>query len=476
MSELSSDDLATRLLRLAPTIDGPASRRLFELRRAEGADGSEPRWWLAAAVVALLVAGVIGLWAMSRDSNGAPLDQPSGETVVPAVRSLTEGGGYETLLVTQTEAEFGSAWLATDVTSYDELMNPGPGVDPIDFDRNVVLIMTRPDNACPDTITRIEIEEGEAGPTWTPVFEDLSSACNDPLLSWLYVVLLDRSALGPRATIRVPAAEPYGVAEQLLDYESERAVPVGVETPEPGGPGVTDTGITVPLPPTDEPTLHSTSVGLVWVVAHGDGSVSVMPGTIPQPSGEDGGVTNLRALVLASRSGRTLTSRDGLLWDDHGRTISGGRVNDLAGFDGRVVDDTVEVLASDATRVDGIPGRPVDGEEYPQPDLPPLIDLTTFATLSSSGPIWRHLDATLVVEDGSGRICDIATDVPVPDLPTCDGASNVLDTRITSSDPDVTTWFHSPILAFQDPLQGFTAIVPLGGRSGRNDAALGAAP
>ena len=44
------------------------------------------------------------------------------------------------------------------------------------------------------------------------------------------------------------------------------------------------TGVTVPLPPVDEPTLHSTSVGLVWMVAHDDGSVSVLPGTIDQPS------------------------------------------------------------------------------------------------------------------------------------------------------------------------------------------------
>ena len=129
------------------------------------------------------------------------------------------------------------------------------------------------------------------------------------------------------------------------------------------------------------------------------------------------------------------------------------------------------MLYSDATRIDGDPEVP-DGEQYALPSFE-TITPEQFITLSSSGPIWRAFDAALVVEDGIGRICDVDTDVLVDELGGCDESGIVIDTHITSSFPSITTWYPAPILAFQDPLRGFTNVIPLAGSISRNDAALG---
>ena len=86
--------------------------------------------------------------------------------------------------------------------------------------------------------------------------------------------------------------------------------------------------------------------------------------------------------------------------------------------------------------------------------------------------MWRLFDAQLVVQDGVGRICQVDTSVPFDQLGGCDESSTVIDTLVTSTDPDITTWYESPILAFQDPVRGFTDVIPLAGYSSRNDAVL----
>jgi hypothetical protein len=57
-------------------------------------------------------------------------------------------------------------------------------------------------------------------------------------------------------------------------------------------------------------------------------------------------------------------------------------------------------------------------------------------------------------------------------LDGCDETTIVIDTLVTSTDPDITTWYESPVLAFQDPVRGFTNVIPLAGYSSRNDAIL----
>lgn len=481
-----SDDLATALATLAPEVDEPASRELFERRRSRATSAGSRRW-LVAAVVTLVVGGLVGVWSLGRGDDGTvPLDPPAD----PSSGPLTEGDGYETVLVTETDAGYGDAWLVTDQAGYDEIMNPGSDVPAIDFDRVAVLVMTRPDNACADTITRFEREPGDSGPILTPVFEDLSSACEDPLLSWLYVVAIDRSVLGDAATIRIPGAEVFGVDEQLLEW---RAGPDTSGSTDPDGDAGTPadptttleaTGITVPIPAVGEPALHNTSVGLVWVVAHDDGSVSVLPAVIDGGGVDDTGVSPLGRLVFAAADGSSFgTGRS--RWDAHGRAVTDGRENDLVGFETRPVADgdgaDVEIMISGAARIDGAPEFDPDdvadiGDLTESTDralrraVGEPLDLGTFRTLSSSGPIWRYLDLSLVVEDGVGRLCDVPVDLPVPDLPTCaDAGGDHLDTIVTSDRPDITSWFHGPVLAWQDPVRGFTRIVPMAGYSSRND-------
>ncbi|MAT04190.1 MAG: hypothetical protein CL424_03990, partial [Acidimicrobiaceae bacterium] len=284
-------------------------------------------------------------------------------------------------------------------------------------------------------------------------------------------VAIDRAALGDEALIRIPAAELYDVPEQVLEYTAPGDAP-----DEPAGPTtvtLTPTDVVVPLPPVGEPALHNTGAGMFYVVQHESGDVSVIPATTDRRATEDEGVTMLRSFVVASESGGSFNA-DGDIWDAWGRAATAGRSADLVGYAGRVVGDEVEVLYSDAARVEGDPEVP-EGEDYPLPPRPPFDAITPeqFVTLSSSGPVWRLFDAELVVEDGVGRICQIDTSVPFDEREGCDESGIVIDTQVTSTNPDITTWYESPILAFQDPIRGFTNVIPLAGYSSRNDAPWG---
>jgi hypothetical protein len=479
--EVGNDPLARQLERLAPTVGMAESRALFERSRREttsgGGDG--PRWWLAAAVLALVVGGIVGLWALARDDTTVPsnpVDDPAEEpaTDEQVTEGIVEpGNGFEVLLVAETNLAVGQAWLATGPSEYDAIQ-PASGVTPPDFTESIALVTIQPDNACPDTLTHFEVARGNDGiPVWTPMFEEQAEACEDPLLSWMYVVTIDRAALGDEAAIRIPADDIYQVDEQLLRYVADSADDRAPAIEDPDVV-IEPTGLTVPLPPVGAPAIHNTSAGLVWVVAHDDGSVSVLPAAVDEPTEEgEGGVTNLATLVVASDSGDTFMGGQ-FQWDAWGRAISGGRANDLVGYGGQVDGDEVEILTSTATRVPGeAEANEIDfAESYQIPDLGQAIDVPTFYTLSSSGPIWRLFDATLVVEDGNGRICEVDTDVPVDQLATCDDAEFVLDTGVTSTQPEITSWYPAPILAFQDPVRQFTKVIPLAGSMGLNTAAL----
>ncbi|MCB0968808.1 MAG: hypothetical protein KDB37_18400, partial [Ilumatobacter sp.] len=321
--------------------------------------------------------------------------------------------------------------------------------------------MTRPDNACADVVTQFDVTDRDGIPAWTPVFAEQADACDDPLLSWLYVVTIDRAALGDRADFVIPASELYDVPPTILEYR-------GVEQPDGEAATVTltPTDVVVPLPPESEPELHNTAAGMFYVVNHGDGDVSVVPATIDLISPVDPDTTNLMSFVVASESGRSFFS-EGEVWDAWGRSTAPERVDDLTGYAGRIVGDEVEILASDATRVEGDPEVP-DEEQYPLPGRPfdDGITVEQFFTLSSSGPIWRMFDAQLVVEEGVGRICPVDQ---VVEPMGCPDTGMVIDTQVRSSNTDLTSWYGSPILAFQDPFRGFTHVVPLAGSSSSND-------
>jgi len=470
-------DFATQLARVAPHVDEIAARELFERRRRPQ---RASRWPMQAAAVALVVAGVVGLILVRVDDTEAPaaqvdttLPDESDAALRPAPGETLVAGenSFDVITVAETTVGFGNAEL---VMSEDELTSLwtewSPRVDQpaVDFADYVALVMTRPDNACADVVTRFEVVGQNDMAAWTPVFESLVDECTDPLLSWLHVVAIERTALGDQALIRVPSADVYGVPEQIIEYTAPTGTPDSVPAAQVT---LTVTDVVVALPPIGEPALHNTPIGMFYVVQHDSGDVSVLPATIDRPTTEEKGVTMLRSFVTASRSGRSFLS-DGDIWDAWGRAATAGRSSDLLGYTGRVVGDEVEVLYSDATRVKGDPEVPGD-EDYPfPPELWDPLTLEQFLTLSSSGPIWRLFDAQLVVEDGVGRICQVDTNVPLDQVDGCDETGIVIDTLVTSTNPDITSWYESPILAFQDPYRGFTYVIPLAGYNSRNDAVV----
>ncbi len=474
-----SDLLADRLARLAPDVDMAASRARFEARRDGGEHAGSPgprrTRLLAAAVLALLVAGLVGLIALTRGGDPAtvPADRP-GSTLAPPAATGVE---FDLLLVEQVDAPFHELSIAADRAELDAAwaaLDLPPTYPPpaVDFERRVAVVLTRPDNACPDTLARFRVD----GSTWTPVFEVETGACNEPLLSWLYVVAVDRSAVTPHLTVHVPADELYGAPARSIS--ATVAPPTGVAT-APSEPELVATGITLPLPEVGRPELHATTLGFLWIVHHHDGTASVLPALIDLPASEDeGGVAGLAALVMSSEDGHTFGGPR-WEWDAWGRTIGGPRTEDLVGFAGEIRGIEVAVFESDATTVPGEPNvREGAARSYgtaletQAPGLQP-VDLETYSTLSSIAP--RLLDATLVVEDGVGRICEIDRSPPVPDLATC-GAGLVIETSITSARPDITVWHFGPLLAEFDTVGSVWRVAPLGGLASRNDGLPDVAP
>ncbi len=458
------DDLTRQLERLAPRVDVAASETLFERSRSGGRNVG--RGWLAAAACLLVVGGVVGIWAIARngdESLPAVTDADTGHTVRP----IEPGSEFEVLLATETTAAFGQVDAATDQELYEhvwETFDPGVEAPAIDFGRHIALVMTRPDNACADTLTRFEVD----GVVWRPVFEELSSACDDPLLSWVYVVAVDRSALGEQIVIDMPADDVYDIDAVRITVDVGAGEPAADRSAVPVE--LTPTGVTVPLPPVGEPQLAITQVGVFWLNAHDDGTVSVLDAIVDVTGEEDeGGVTGLARLVAANEDG-TVFGGIGIEWDAHGRAINGGRTRDLVGWAGVVSGEEVEIARSTATRVPGDPERPSAPSAFRAFEVPTdLLTLDVLPTLSFSGPIWRQLDATMVVAGGVGRLCEIDVSAPVPDVTICEHS---WPTTITASNPDITSWYFGPLLAEFDQFGTITRFVPQGGQSSRNDGDL----
>jgi hypothetical protein len=483
----SSDPFVARLAALAPAVDLDASRELFERHRQRPV--TSRRWLLSAAAVTLLVAGVVGVWAIARtgDSSTVPVaptgtstadDPTDGEvTAEPDVDQPVDdvamtwpatGDEFVMLAVEETQLEFGSILVADDAEdfgqmwaqSFDEAEQPT-----VDFDHLVAAAFTLPDDACPDILTHFDLEPAaEEGPTvWEPQFEPPPGGCRLPLITRTYVVGIDRQALGSLVTFRLPGDDVY-------DFETN-TVTVTIGPPEPGAtpaqePTLTPTGALIPLPPVGDPRIAVGTFGIVWVVQHADGTVSVLDAVVERrPDEDDGGVTGLGDLVVPTTTGDGF-GNGSFVWDSHGRAVNGPRTSDLTGFTGKVVDGEVELFLSDAATIPGS-SEPFTGEfGPPRLESLPLLDLGTLPTLSFSGPIWRYLDATLVVENGVGTLCSVDPTASVDALATCDDG---YPTAVRSTQPEITSWHFGPLLAEFDDFGRIVQVAPLGGRASRND-------
>ncbi len=171
-------------------------------------------------------------------------------------------------------------------------------------------------------------------------------------------------------------------------------------------------------------------------------------------------------LVLPTEDGLGFVGQ-GLVWDSYGRTLTGPRAGDLVGYAGQIVDGEVNLFISHTNTIPGDPlDVPVASPSLRDLDDVPVIDLDVLPTLSYLGPIWRYLDATLVVENGVGSLCEVADDAPVPDLETCDRG---VTTAVASTQPEITSWFFGPVLAEFDEFGEIVTIAPLGGTASRDD-------
>lgn len=200
MAEL--DDLH----RLAPTIDGDAAGAAFRRRRHRSR--SMRRGALAAAAVLVMVAGTVAV--------AGNLDDDSPLVAGPA--SGTSPVTFEVLTIAQASDQMGKLRSATTAGEYVNLWKSANTSDPrpeVDFHEQVVVSITIPDDACPPELTAFE----RAGDVITPTFVEPTRGCDLPLIPKTYVVALDRASVEPAFTLRLPADDIYGFAEQRLRVE-----------------------------------------------------------------------------------------------------------------------------------------------------------------------------------------------------------------------------------------------------------------
>jgi hypothetical protein len=199
------------LVALAPEVDPAASRALFDRRRARSRRRRRLGAGLAAAAV-LAVGGAAlaaGPWPDDRDTTVA--SGPSGDGPADG-----EDIGFEVVRVAEGSDRMGMLRSATTGPELDRLWSdaglPGAPLAADFFDRWLVVSITIPDDACPPELTRFEVRDG----TLTPVFSEVARECDEPLIPKTFVVAIERAAVAPQFTLRLPADDVYGFAEQRL--------------------------------------------------------------------------------------------------------------------------------------------------------------------------------------------------------------------------------------------------------------------
>lgn len=79
-------------------------------------------------------------------------------------------------------------------------------VPDVDLGQHVVLVVTRPEDGCPDDLVEVRRVDGELRPTFVPP----PGGCIQPLIPTAYAIALHRADLGEAATIRFAEHEGHG--------------------------------------------------------------------------------------------------------------------------------------------------------------------------------------------------------------------------------------------------------------------------
>lgn len=104
----------------------------------------------------------------------------------------------------ESPADLTTAW-----TNYDL-----PGSPPaVDFERNFVLLLGQPDDACIDTLIGLEVRSGRLDVAWLPP----PGGCNLPLIFRIHAVEVDRRHVPSRFEVSFP--EPYTTDAQTVTIE-----------------------------------------------------------------------------------------------------------------------------------------------------------------------------------------------------------------------------------------------------------------
>ena len=173
-----------------------------------------PRLVLAAAAIVAVVAGVALVLAVV-DRSPSPrvrADAPDrsvidGSTTTPAP---TGPVAFDVLSVAQGSQNTQSSLQSVlDQTQLDQLWvidGLAGQVPDVDFDRQSVVSMTIPDDACPPTLDGFDRE----GSTLRPRFVEPPGPCIQPLLSRTYIVALDWASTGPAYRVSLPGRPGLG--------------------------------------------------------------------------------------------------------------------------------------------------------------------------------------------------------------------------------------------------------------------------
>lgn len=223
----------------APEVEPVGAEEAIE--RAAGSTGavgrgSARRPVLAVAAVVLVLAGVVAVAALASSGEDhvvadapdgpdpvtsplpadtsvpvAPTDPPAPGEVAFRVLGMGERGEpMGTLRAAYDEGELSALWS-----------DAGLPADPpaVDFEAQVVLSITIPDDACPPTLERFDVD----GTTIEPVFVEPSGPCRTPLIPKTFVVAVDWASTGPSFHLFLPGDATYGFDDSVLAVSVRRS-------------------------------------------------------------------------------------------------------------------------------------------------------------------------------------------------------------------------------------------------------------
>lgn len=207
---------------LAPDVDKAVAVRSFE-RRRDRLRRRRQAVMGSAAVLAAVALGVGSLALLSRDNGGE-------QSVIAGPPADTGAVAFDVLAVSSPSRQTTTFDVATDIESFRGLWDRSGSTDDrpeLDLRRVVVVGITLPTGGCPPELVRIDRD----GETLTPIFEhEPGATCGYPLVSSTFVIALDRAPLRPGFTLRLPADDIYGSAEQHLPVDLSGST-IAPETP-----------------------------------------------------------------------------------------------------------------------------------------------------------------------------------------------------------------------------------------------------